>query len=185
MSVVAPVCAVVPTPLVLAELTLVAPLAIPTVNWSAAFARLDTVFLRFSVGAAATVVDAVLELLVVGVLPSVTVAVFVTTVPIPAPGLRTWVYTSVSVAPAARPLVQVIVLPLRVHGPAAPVWVPATGVFAVPPPGKLSVITSGFAVVLSGPSMSPGPLLVTAMVQVTVPLGLTVGDPTVFVTERS
>src|SRR5690242_8597143 len=157
----------------------------PTVNWSAALARLETVFARFSVGAVATVVDAVLELLVVGVLPSVTVAVLVYTVPAVALLLTTWVYCTVSVAPAARPFAHVIVLPARLHGPAGPVWVDADGPKMVLPLGKLSVITSGFAAVSSGPVIGPGPLLVTEMVHVIVPVGFTVGEPTVLVTARS
>ena len=50
-SVVAPVAAVVPTPLVVAEASVVAPCAIATVNWSAATTRLAIDFVRLSVGA--------------------------------------------------------------------------------------------------------------------------------------
>ena len=74
----------------------------------------------------------------------------------------------VSVAEAARPFVQVIVLATSEHGPAGPVWVERV-VLPMPTEGKVSVMTSGFAVVSSGPAIGPGPLLRTETVQVTTP----------------
>ena len=56
-------------------------------------------------------------------------------------------------------------------GPTAPVRLAAPALVT----GNVSVTMSGFEVVSTGPFMSPGPLLVTVMVQVMVPLGDTYG----------
>ena len=72
--------------------------------------------------------------------------------------------------PAGSPDAHVMTPPARLQAPAAPV---ADWRLAAPTPalGNVSVTTSGFEPVATGPFMSPGPLLVTVMVQVIVPLG--------------
>ena len=112
---------------------------------------------------------AVAESLVSPVGGSETVAVFEIVDPSTAPAFTAWVNVRVWVSPASSEPGQVIVAPARVHTPAGPTDVTMVGV-PTPVTGKVSVITSGFAVVANGPTMSAGPLLVTEMVHVTVPL---------------
>ena len=72
-----------------------------------------------------------------------------------------------------------------VHVPAEPVEPVSTGV-PTPVVGNVSVIVSGLGAVASGPTMLPGPLLTTVIVQVMVPPRPTVGvGDTVLVIARS
>ena len=82
--------------------------------------------------------------------------------------MRVWVW------PAFSEPGHVIVLPARVHAPAGPIDDTRVGA-PTPVAGKVSVITSGLAVVADGPTMLPGPLFVTAMVHVIVPPDATSG----------
>ena len=98
---------------------------------------------------------------------SETDAVFESTVPSAVPAFTLCVKVRTCWPPAGNPEGHVMVLPDRVQDPAGPVDETRTGV-PTPLDGKVSVTTSGFASVAAGPSMSPGPMLVTVIVHVTV-----------------
>ena len=128
----------------------------------------DSVFCSTSRGCVDTTVLAVDESFVSPVRGSLTVAVFVTVEPSVAPAFTVWVNVRVWVWPAFSEPGHVIVAPERVQAPAGPTDDTSVGV-PTPVIGNVSVTTSGFAVVADGPTMSPGPLFVTAIVQVIVP----------------